>query len=148
MIFSIFRFFCTLRFQIYKYCPIITNHTSMGSYLFSFQMMYKSQFKKLTLMTGFVLQGHIRLSVFRCAVISRSRPRSQVRWRVCVAAAPPAGRTAGSAATAPVCVSFRSSGRAARVSTASPGRRSSPSSPRTSASSRLMCSSPPDASLS
>ncbi len=29
MIFSIFRFFCTLRFQIFKYCPIITNHTSM-----------------------------------------------------------------------------------------------------------------------
>ncbi len=29
MIFSIYRFFCTLRFQIYKYCPIITNHTSM-----------------------------------------------------------------------------------------------------------------------
>ncbi len=29
MIFSIFRFFCILRFQIYKYCPIITNHTSM-----------------------------------------------------------------------------------------------------------------------
>ncbi len=29
MIFSIFRFFCTLRFQIYKYCLIITNHTSM-----------------------------------------------------------------------------------------------------------------------
>ncbi len=29
MICSIFRFFCTLRFQIYKYCPIITNHTSM-----------------------------------------------------------------------------------------------------------------------
>ncbi len=26
MIFSIFRFFCTLRFQIFKYCP---NHTSM-----------------------------------------------------------------------------------------------------------------------
>ncbi len=26
MIFSIFRFFCTLRFQIYKYCP---NHTSL-----------------------------------------------------------------------------------------------------------------------
>ncbi len=26
VIFSIFRFFCTLRFQIYKYCP---NHTSM-----------------------------------------------------------------------------------------------------------------------
>ncbi len=29
MIFSIFRFFCSLRFQIYKYCPLITNHTSM-----------------------------------------------------------------------------------------------------------------------
>ncbi len=29
MILSIFRFFCTLRFQIYKYCPIITDHTSM-----------------------------------------------------------------------------------------------------------------------
>ncbi len=29
MIFSIFWFFCTLRFQIYKYCPLITNHTSM-----------------------------------------------------------------------------------------------------------------------
>ncbi len=42
MIFSIFRFFCTLRFQIYKYCPIITNHTSMESYLFIFQMLYKS----------------------------------------------------------------------------------------------------------
>ncbi len=39
MIFSIFRFFCTLRFQIYKYCPIITNHTSMEIYLFSFQML-------------------------------------------------------------------------------------------------------------
>ncbi len=47
MIFSIFRFFCTLRFQIYKYCPIITNHTSMESYLFSFQMMHKSQFHKI-----------------------------------------------------------------------------------------------------
>ncbi len=29
MIFSIFRFFCTLRLQIFKYCPIITNHTLM-----------------------------------------------------------------------------------------------------------------------
>ncbi len=47
MIFSIFRFFCTLRFQIFKYCSIITNHTSMESYLFSFQMMHKSQFHKI-----------------------------------------------------------------------------------------------------
>ncbi len=29
MIFSIFWLFCTLRFQIFKYCPIITNHASM-----------------------------------------------------------------------------------------------------------------------
>ncbi len=29
MIFSIFIYFCTLRFQIFKYCPIITNHASM-----------------------------------------------------------------------------------------------------------------------
>ncbi len=47
VIFSIFRFFCTLRFQIYKYCPIITNHTSMENCLFSFQMMHKSQFQKI-----------------------------------------------------------------------------------------------------
>ncbi len=47
MIFSIFWFFCTLRFQISKYCPIITNHTSMQSCLFSFQMMHKSQFWKI-----------------------------------------------------------------------------------------------------
>ncbi len=47
MIFSIFRFFCTLRFQFFKYCPIITNHTSMESYLFSVQMMHTSQFRKI-----------------------------------------------------------------------------------------------------
>ncbi len=35
MIFSIFRFFCTLRFQIYKYCPIITNHTSLENIIYS-----------------------------------------------------------------------------------------------------------------
>ncbi len=28
------------------------------AYLFSFQMMHKSQFPKMTLMTGFVVQGH------------------------------------------------------------------------------------------
>uniref|UniRef100_A0A672TE70 Immunoglobulin domain-containing protein n=1 Tax=Sinocyclocheilus grahami TaxID=75366 RepID=A0A672TE70_SINGR len=37
MIFSIFTFFCTLRFQIFRYCPILTNHTS--AYLFSVQMI-------------------------------------------------------------------------------------------------------------
>ncbi len=43
MIFSIFRFFCTLRFQIYKYCPIITNHTSMERLFIQLQMMYTFQ---------------------------------------------------------------------------------------------------------
>ncbi len=61
MIFSIFRFFCTLRFQIYKYCPIITNHTSMERLFFGFVFGWciNLNLKKLTLMTGFVLQGHI-----------------------------------------------------------------------------------------
>ncbi len=40
MIFSIFRFFCTLRFQIYKYCP---NHTSMER-LFILLSDYKNIF--------------------------------------------------------------------------------------------------------
>ncbi len=47
VIFSIFRFFCTLRFQIYKYCP---NHTSME---ILFTPLTDSK------MTGFMLQGHI-----------------------------------------------------------------------------------------
>ncbi len=59
MIFSIFRFFCTLRFQIYKYCPIITNHTSMEILFIAFRCCINLNFEKLTLMTGFVLQGHI-----------------------------------------------------------------------------------------
>ncbi len=44
MIFSIFRFFCTLRFQIFKYCP---NHTSMEILFIQLQMMHKSQFKEM-----------------------------------------------------------------------------------------------------
>ncbi len=62
MIFSIFWFFCTLRFQIYKYCPIITNHTSMESYLFSFQMMHKSQFWKIDPYDWFCAPGSHMLS--------------------------------------------------------------------------------------
>ncbi len=57
MIFSIFRFFGTLRFQIYKYCLIITHHKSME--ILFIQMVHKSQLKKWTLMTSFVVQGHI-----------------------------------------------------------------------------------------
>jgi len=47
-----------------KYCPILTNHTSMESYLFSFQIMYKSQFKKkMTHVTGFVGTGsHLKIN--------------------------------------------------------------------------------------
>ncbi len=47
-IFSIFRFFCTLRFQIFKYCPIRTN-----PYLF--RLCINPKFEKVTLMTGFVV---------------------------------------------------------------------------------------------
>ncbi len=49
-IFSIFRFFCTFRFQIFKLLyfsqiwNILTNNTSMESLFI--HMMYKSQFKK------------------------------------------------------------------------------------------------------
>ncbi len=59
VIFSIFRFFCTLRFQISKYCPIITNHTSMeSSFISALRWCINLNFKKFTLMTGFVVQGH------------------------------------------------------------------------------------------
>ncbi len=40
-----------------KYCPIITNHTSMESYLFSFQMMHKSQFQKMYTYDWFCAPG-------------------------------------------------------------------------------------------
>ncbi len=49
MIFLIFIFFCTLRFQIFKYCPIITNHASMEKWFIQLQMMHTS-----ALMTGVV----------------------------------------------------------------------------------------------
>ncbi len=64
-IFSIFDFFAPSDSRYLnscisaKYCPILTNHTSIESLFINFQMRYKSQFKKLTLMTGFVVQGHI-----------------------------------------------------------------------------------------
>jgi len=58
VIFLIFWFFCTLRFQIIKYCPILTNHN--GKLIYSvFRWCINLNFKKLTLMTGFVVQGHI-----------------------------------------------------------------------------------------
>ncbi len=62
----IFYFFCTLRFKIFKqykcisakYCRILTSsiHTSMESLFIQLQMMYNRSLKKLTLMTGFVVQ--------------------------------------------------------------------------------------------
>ncbi len=57
MIFSIFRFFCILRFQIYKYCP---NHTSMEIlFIHLSDDAYISISQKTMLMTGFVLHSHI-----------------------------------------------------------------------------------------
>ncbi len=50
----------------------------MESYLFSFQMMHKSQFQKLTLMTGFVTfvvfvsQRWIKSLLFRCCDLTAS----------------------------------------------------------------------------
>ncbi len=56
VIFSIFRFFCTLRFQIYKYCPIITNHTSI-------QSLFITQFYKIDPYDWFCGSGlHIKLT--------------------------------------------------------------------------------------
>ncbi len=51
-IFSIFLFFCTLRFQIFKklYVSQILSLQTLYQwkvYLFSFQIMYKSQFRKM-----------------------------------------------------------------------------------------------------
>ncbi len=62
MIFSIFRFLHPQirEFQIVVSRPnnILTIH-QWKAYLFSIQIMYKSQLKKLTRMTAFVVQGHI-----------------------------------------------------------------------------------------
>ncbi len=64
VIFSIFYFFAPSdsRFSNScisdKYCPIITNHTSMESWCM-FRWCIHLNFKKCTLMTGFVVQGHI-----------------------------------------------------------------------------------------
>ncbi len=61
-IWSIFRFFAPSdsRFSnsciLAKYCPILTNHTSMESLFI--QLSYLN-FENMTLMTGFVFQGHI-----------------------------------------------------------------------------------------
>ncbi len=54
MIFSIFRFCCTLIFQIYKYCPII----HQWKYdLLSVQMMHKSQIWKMSPYDWFCAPG-------------------------------------------------------------------------------------------
>ncbi len=66
VIFSIFRFFCTLRFQIFKYLWISQilpyhNKTYINETLIYSAFIWCSNlnFRKLTLMTGFVFQGHI-----------------------------------------------------------------------------------------
>ncbi len=77
VIFSIFRFFC----QIFKYCPIITNHTSMESYLFSFQMMYKSQFQKMDLYDWFCAPGShmcVNLTLSAARILKEAMTCSEV----------------------------------------------------------------------
>ncbi len=66
MIFSIFSFFCTLRFQIFKYLylgQILSYHNKPyinGKLIYSaFRWCIHLNFEKLTLKTGFVVQGHI-----------------------------------------------------------------------------------------
>ncbi len=60
MIFSILIFFaCSDSRILPKYCPIITNHTSIGKLIYSaFRGCINLNLEKLTLKTGFVLQGH------------------------------------------------------------------------------------------
>ncbi len=66
-----------------KYCPILRNHTSMES----FQMMYKiSVLKKMTLMTGFVVQGHRLKDKMRVTISLSDRltraSRGQIDWLI------------------------------------------------------------------
>ncbi len=70
MIFSIFRFFCSLRFQIFKQLylsQILSYHNKPyinGNIMYSaFRWCINLNFEKLTLMTGFVLQGHNFLKI-------------------------------------------------------------------------------------
>ncbi len=63
-IFSIFWYFCTLRFQIFKYLYLsqilfYPNKPYINGKLSAFRWCINHSFKKLTLMTGFVVQGHI-----------------------------------------------------------------------------------------
>ncbi len=56
-----------------KYCPIITNHTSMERLYSAFRWCINLNFAKLTLMTGFVVQGHI-CSIFSFSLFSSNCP--------------------------------------------------------------------------
>ncbi len=67
MIFSIFRFFCTLRFQIYKILSYHNKPYINGKIIYSaFRWCIHFNFQKLTLMTGFVLQGHKYIQWNKC----------------------------------------------------------------------------------
>ncbi len=71
MIFSIFWIFCTLGFQIFKYCPIITNHTSMEN-VFSFRVMYKYQFRKIDAYDWFCGPGsHIQYNTLYYSMVQK-----------------------------------------------------------------------------
>jgi len=56
---DLFRFFCTLRFQIF-----ITNYTSMEILLFSFQMMHKSQFHKRSIFHNILYSFYVFCNLF------------------------------------------------------------------------------------
>ncbi len=58
MIFSIFRFFCTLIFQIFS--QILSKPYINGNIIYS---VFQKCIQKLTFMTGFVLQGQIYIYV-------------------------------------------------------------------------------------
>ncbi len=82
MIFSIFRFFCTLRFQIFKYCP---KHTSMEIlYIQLSDDAYISVSQnwplRLVLCSRVTdINEHVRGLVLRCCVVCRSESFARVR---------------------------------------------------------------------
>ncbi len=46
------------------YCPILTNHTSLDSFIYLFRWYLNLNLKKIILMTGFVVQGHIYSNIY------------------------------------------------------------------------------------
>ncbi len=73
VIFSIFRFFCTLRFQIFKILSYHNKSYINGKIIYSaFRWCINLNFEKLTLMTGF--WSHFRLNIKKCALSTNRTP--------------------------------------------------------------------------